>query len=77
MTHCLFIISIISVYLMKWFKHLSERILITTMADAVKLFMWEVDVTNTIPTHKTEIRSSKKNTIPFILTGIPIAKSQK
>lgn len=77
MRHWLFIISIISVYVMKWFKHWSERILITTMADAVKLFMWEVGVTDTIPTHKTEIRSSKKNTIPFILMSIPIAKSQK
>lgn len=35
------------------------------MADAVRLFMGEGDVTDTITIHKTEIKSSKKEDYPF------------
>jgi len=34
------------------------------MADAVRLFMGEGDVTDTIPSHKTEIKSFKED-YPF------------
>lgn len=50
------------------------------MVDAVRLFMGEGDATDTIPIHKTEIKSSekkKKKTLSFILMSILIANSQR
>lgn len=42
----------------------------------MQLVFMKGDVTYIILIHKTEIKFSKKGTIPFILTSIPIAKSQ-
>lgn len=73
----LFIISVLSVYLMRWFKHFEVSGSWSPQWLMQLDRLWGRGIPQTIPAHKTEIKSSEEKTIPFILMHITIANSYR